>query len=75
VTALRADQPVEECLARVHGALIAEFGGAVPCRIIEGVVHEAFGRLVHGPVTSGEEQLLLHTCRISLQARVDATHR
>ena len=79
MTAISADQPVEQHLVRVHRALVAEFGHAVPDRIIEGVVHEAAERLVHRPdgpgagVGAGEEQLLLHTCRISLQARVDAT--
>ena len=76
MTAISADQPVEQRLVRVHRALVAEFGHAVPDRIIEGVVHEAAERLVHRPdgagVGAGEEQLLLHTCRISLQARVDA---
>jgi hypothetical protein len=80
MTAISADQPVEQHLVRVHRALEAEFGRAVPDRIIEGVVHEAAERLVHRPNGTGagagvgveEEQLLLHTCRISLQARVDA---
>lgn len=67
-----AELPLDEHLARVRRALVAEFAGAVPARIIEGVVHEAGGRVAHGPVSADEEQLLLHTCRISLQARVDA---
>jgi len=76
VTAISADQPVEQHLARVHRALVAEFGHDVTDHIIEGVVHEAAERVVHRSDGLGagtdEEQLLLHTCRISLQARVDA---
>ena len=87
MTAISADQPVEQHLARVHRALVAEFGHDVTDHIIEGVVHEAAERVVHrsGGIGVGagigtdtgtgtdEEQLLLHTCRISLQARVDAS--
>jgi hypothetical protein len=55
----------------VRDILVAEFGHAVPARIIEGVVHEACERVMRGVATPDEEQLLLQTSRISLQARVD----
>jgi hypothetical protein len=71
VTAISADRSVAECLVRVRDTLLSEFGHAVPARIIEGVVHEACERVVQGAATPDEEQLLLQTSRISLQARVD----
>ena len=75
MTAISVDQPVDESLVRVRDALMAEFGHTVPSRIIEGVVHEARERVVVSAVaTPDEEQLLLQTCRISLQARMDLGH-
>ena len=71
MTAISADRPVDDCVVRVREALLTEFGHAVPARIIDGVVHQACERVPGSVATPDEEQQLLQTCRISLQARVE----